>query len=77
MLNSNINFIVEKNYTNDSNVDLNNNNSNALKVKLLLTLHKRKAFATHSIQSKFLSKTYIETSNKFIIIKKDKCQYVQ
>jgi len=49
MLNSNINFIAKKDYINDNNVDANNNNSNALKVKSLLTSRKRKAFATRSI----------------------------
>ncbi len=49
MLNSNINFIAKKDYINDNNVDANNNNSNALKVKSLLTLRKRKAFAIRSI----------------------------
>ena len=77
MLNSNINFIVEKEYTNDSNIDANNNNSDALKVKSLSTSRKRKAFATRSIQLKYLLKTYIKVFNKFIIIKKDKYQYVQ
>jgi len=68
MLNSNANLIAKKDCTNSSNLDVNNNNSNVLKVKLLLTLHKRKAFATRSIQLKFLLKTYIEVSNKFITI---------
>jgi hypothetical protein len=77
MLNSNINLIAKKDYTNDNNIDANNNNSDALKVKSLLTSHKRKAFATRFIQLKFLLKTYIEASNKSITIKKDKCQYVQ
>jgi len=49
MLNSNANLIAKKDYINDNNVDANNNNSDALKVKLLLTSHKRKAFATRSI----------------------------
>jgi len=49
MLNSNTNFIVKKDYTNNNNIDENNNNSNALKVKSLLTLRKKKAFATRSI----------------------------
>jgi hypothetical protein len=60
MLNSNANFIAKKDYTNDNNIDANNNNSNALKVKLFLTSHKKKAFATRSIQSKSLLKTHIE-----------------
>jgi len=77
MLNSNINFIAKKNYTNDNNVDANNNNSDALKVKSLSTSRKRKAFATRFIQLKSLSKTHMEAFNKFITIKKDKCQYVQ
>jgi len=72
MLNSNANFIAKKDYTNDNNIDANNNNSNALKVKLFLTSHKKKAFATRSIQSKSLLKTHIEIFNKFITIKKDK-----
>jgi hypothetical protein len=49
MLNFNTSFIAKKNYTNNNNVDANNNNNDALKVKLLLTSHKRKAFATRSI----------------------------
>jgi len=73
MLNSSANLIAKKDYTNDNNVDANNNNSDALKVKSLLTSHKRKAFAIRSIQLKFLSKTYIEAFNKSITIKKDKC----
>jgi len=77
MLNFNANFIAKKDYTNDSNVDANNNNNDALKVKSLWTSRKRKAFATRFIQSKSLSKTHIETSNKSITIKKDKYQYVQ
>jgi len=77
MLNSNINLIAKKDYINDNNVDANNNSSDALKVKSLLTSRKRKAFATRSIQSKSLLKTYIEASNKFITIKKNKYQYVQ
>ncbi len=77
MLNFNANFIAQKDYINDNNVDANNDNSDALKVKLLLTSRKRKAFTIRSIQLKFLSKTYIEASNKSIIIKKNKCQYVQ
>ncbi len=77
MLNFNINFIAKKDYTNNNNVDANNDNNDALKIKSLLTSRKRKAFATRSIQSKFLSKAYIEASNKSIMIKKDKCQYVQ
>jgi len=77
MLNSNANLIVEKDHINDNNVNANNDNSDALKVKSLLTSHKRKAFAIRSIQSKSLLKTYIETFNKSIIIKKDECQYVQ
>ncbi len=35
MLNFNANFIAKKDYTNDSNVDANNNNNDALKVKSL------------------------------------------
>jgi len=77
MLNSNANFIAKKNYINNNNVDANNNNNDALKVKSFLISRKRKAFATRSIQLKFLSKTHIEASNKSITIKKDKCQYVQ
>ena len=77
MLNFDANFIAKKDYTNDNNVNANNNNSDALKVKSLLTLHKRKAFATRSIQLKFLSKAHIEAFNKSITIKKDECQYVQ
>jgi hypothetical protein len=77
MLNSNINLIAKKDYINDNNVDANNNNSDALKVKSLLTSRKRKAFATRSIQLKSLLKTYIEASNKSITIKKNKYQYVQ
>ena len=73
MLNLNVNLIAKKDYTNDNNVDANNNNNDALKVKSLLTLRKRKAFAIRSIQLKFLSKTHIEAFNKSIIIKKDKC----
>jgi len=73
MLNSNANLIAKKDYINDSNININNNNSNILKVKSLLTSHKRKAFATRFIQSKFLSKTHIEAFNKSITIKKDKC----
>ncbi len=73
MLNSNVDLIAKKDYTNDNNVNANNNNSDALKVKSLLTSHKRKAFATRSIQSKSLLKTHIEAFNKFITIKKDKC----
>ncbi len=65
-------FIAKKVYTNDNNIDANNNNSNALKVKSFLTSHKKKAFATRSIQSKSLLKTHIEIFNKFITIKKDK-----
>ncbi len=72
MLNSNTNFIAKKYYTNNNNIDANNSNSNALKVKLFLTSHKRKAFATCSIQLKFLLKMYIEAFNKSITIKKDK-----
>jgi len=49
MLNFDINLIAKKNYTNDNNVDANNNNSDALKVKSLLTLRKRKVFATRFI----------------------------
>ncbi len=49
MLNFDINLILENKYINNNNVDANNNNSDALKVKSLLTLHKRKAFATRSI----------------------------
>jgi len=49
MLNFDSNFIVKKDYINDNNVNANNNNNDALKVKSLLTLHKRKAFATRSI----------------------------
>jgi len=49
MLNFDINFIAKKNYINNNNVDANNNNSDALKVKSLLTSYKRKAFATRSI----------------------------
>ncbi len=71
MLNFNIHFIAKKNYINDNNVNANNNNSDALKVKLLLISHKRKVFAICSIQLKSLSKTHIETFNKFIIIKKN------
>jgi hypothetical protein len=70
MLNFNTNFIAKKDYINDNNVDANNNNSDALKVKSLLTSHKRKAFAIRSIQLKFLSKTHIEAFNKFNTIKK-------
>jgi hypothetical protein len=77
MLNFNINFIVKKDYTNDNNVNIDNNNNDALKVKSLLTLHKRKAFATRFIQLNFLVKTYIEAFNKSITIKKDKYQYIQ
>jgi len=77
MLNFDANFIAKKDYTNDNNVNANNNNSDALKVKSFLTSHKRKAFTTRSIQSKFLSKTYIEAFNKSITIKKNECQYVQ
>jgi len=77
VLNFDIDLIAKKDYTNDNNVDVNNNNSDALKVKLFLTSHKRRVFATRSIQSKSLSKTHIETFNKSITIKKDKCQYVQ
>jgi len=77
MLNSNTNLIAKKDYINDNNVDVNNNNSDALKVKSFLISHKRKVFATRFIQLKFLLKTHIEAFNKFIIIKKDKCQYVQ
>ena len=77
MLNFDINLIAKKNYTNDNNVDANNNNSDALKFKSFLTSHKRKVFATRFIQLKFLLKTHIEAFNKSIIIKKDKCQYVQ
>jgi hypothetical protein len=77
MLNFNANFIAKKDYTNNNNVDANNSNSNALKIKLLSTLRKRKAFATRFIQLKSLLKTYIKVFNKSITIKKDKCQYVQ
>jgi len=77
MLNSNANLIAKKDYINDNNVNANNNNSDALKVKSLLTSRKRKAFATRSIQSKSLLKTHIEASNKSITIKKNKYQYVQ
>ncbi len=73
MLNSNINFIAKKDYINNNNIDANNNNSDALKIKSLSTSHKRKTFATRSIQSKSLLKTYIEAFNKSITIKKDKC----
>ncbi len=73
MLNSNANLILKKEHTNDSNVNANNDNSDALKVKSLSILRKRKAFATRSIQSKSLSKTHIKAFNKFITIKKDKC----
>ena len=77
MLNFDANFIAKEDYINDNNVDANNNNSDALKIKSLSTSHKRKASIIRSIQSKFLSKTHIEASNKFITIKKGKCQYVQ
>ncbi len=73
MLNFNINFIAKKDYINDNNVNANNNNSDALKVKSLLISHKRKVFAIRSIQLKSLLKTHIETFNKFIIIKKNQC----
>ncbi len=73
MLNSNTNFIAKKNYINNNNIDANNSNSNTLKVKLLSTLHKRKAFVTRFIQLKFLLKTHIKAFNKSITIKKDKC----
>ncbi len=73
MLNFDANLIAKKDYTNDNNVDANNDNSDALKVKSLSTSRKRKAFATRSIQSKSLSKTHIEAFNKSITIKKDKC----
>ena len=49
MLNSNTNLIAKKDYINDNNVDANNNNNDALKIKSLLISHKRKAFATRSI----------------------------
>ena len=49
MLNSNVNFIAKKDYTNDNNVDANNNNSDALKFKSFLTSHKRKTFTTRFI----------------------------
>jgi hypothetical protein len=73
MLNSNINLIIKKDYINDSNIDVDNNNNNVLKVKLLSTSRKRKAFAIRSIQLKSLLKTYIKVFNKSITIKKDKC----
>jgi hypothetical protein len=77
VLNSNVNFIAKKDYINNNNVNANNNNNDALKVKSLLISHKRKTFATRFIQLKFLLKTHIEVFNKFITIKKDKCQYIQ
>ncbi len=77
MLNFDANFIAKEDYINDNNVDANNNNNDALKVKSLSTSHKRKASIIRSIQSKFLLKAHIEASNKFITIKKDECQYVQ
>jgi len=46
MLNFNANLIAKKDYINDNNVDANNNNNDALKIKSLLISHKRKAFAT-------------------------------
>ena len=49
MLNSNINFIVKKDYINNNNVNVNNNNNNTLKIKSLLTSHKRKTFTTRFI----------------------------
>ncbi len=72
MLNSSTNFIAKKDYINNSNINANNNNNNILKVKLLLTLYKRKSFAICFIQLIFLLKIYIEASNKSITIKKDK-----
>ncbi len=77
MLNFDAIFIAKKDYTNNNNVNANNNNNNALKIKSLLTLRKRKAFATRFIQLKSLLKTHIEAFNKSITIKKDKCQYIQ
>jgi hypothetical protein len=73
MLNSNINFIAKKDYINNNNINASNNNSDALKVKLLLISHKRKAFAIRFIQLKSLLKTHIEVFNKSITIKKNKC----
>ena len=49
MLNFDINFIVKKDYINNNNIKASNSNSNALKVKLLSTLRKRKASTTRSI----------------------------
>jgi hypothetical protein len=49
MLNSNVNFIAKKDYTNDNNVDANNNNNDTLKIKSFSISHKRKAFATRSM----------------------------
>ena len=45
VLNFDIDLIAKKDYTNDNNVDANNDNSDALKVKSLSTSRKRKAFA--------------------------------
>jgi len=53
ILNFDTNFIAKKDYTNNSNINANNSNSNILKVKLLLTLHKRKAFAICFIKLNF------------------------
>ncbi len=49
MLNFNINFIAKKDYTNNNNAHTNNSNSNTLKIKSLLTSHKRKTFVIYFI----------------------------